>query len=106
MAISEKQPALVLRRSGPESVGPNLKVVFISFMFYGFGWGLYTAVLPAIRANSEVTNGEFGTALLGMALTAMPVMLTFGRLLDRFGRAPAVIAAALFALTLPLPIMA
>lgn len=53
---------------------------------WGVFWGGWGALLPAIKAATGASEAVFGTALLGVATGALPAMLLFGPLVDRFGR--------------------
>jgi MFS family permease len=66
-----------------------LYVPYASFTAFGVFWGTWGAALPALRSHAGVSEGELGTALLFVAVGALPAMLLTGRLLDRFGSRPA-----------------
>jgi MFS family permease len=78
----------------------------LAFGSFGLLWGLFAAALPVIKAKTGTGDGEFGTALVFIALAAAPTMFVVGRLLDRLGRRVAVVAALLFCAVTPLPTLA
>ena len=92
------------RGSGRAAERRGLLTAFTSF---GAFWGCWAAVLPAVRLQAHVTDGQLGLALCAIALSAVPVMPVAGRLVDRFGPHQALPAALLlFAAVLPLAALA
>ncbi len=74
----------------------------LAFFAFGCFWGAWSAVLPAIRTQAGVSDGQLGLALAAVALSAVPVMPPAGRLVDRFGAARTVpLSLVAFALVLP-----
>ncbi len=55
------------------------------FLLYGSLIGTWTARIPAVKAELELSDGRLGFALLGLALGAVTGMQVAGRLVDRFG---------------------
>jgi MFS family permease len=77
--------------------------LLLAFVAFGGFWGAWAAVLPAIRAQAHLSDGQLGLALGAIALSAVPVMPLAGRLVDRFGAGRALPATmTAFALVLPL----
>lgn len=69
---------------------------YAAFAAFGIFWGAWGAALPALRTQAGVTDGELGTALLFVGLSALPTMAFTGRAVDRFGlRVAAWLLAAL-----------
>lgn len=78
---------------------------FLAFTAFGLLWGLYAAAMPEIKARTGASDGELGTALACVGLAAAPAMFVVGRLLDRYGRAVAVVSVCVFAVVAPLPLL-
>lgn len=64
-----------MRRRGP----------LAAFFAFGFFWGAWAALVPAIQEAVGATKGELGLALLFVAIGSLPSMLVAGRELDRHG---------------------
>lgn len=74
--------------------------------FGGFGafWGCWVAVLPDVREQVGVDDGQLGLALAAIAVAALPAMPLAGRLMDRHGPTRLVPASMLlFAVATLLP---
>ncbi|WP_157550551.1 MFS transporter [Nocardioides jensenii] len=71
---------MVFRRSVVARLSPHL-----AFASFGVFWGSWGAVLPSIKTQAELTDGELGTALLCVGVGALPAMRLTGRLIDRHG---------------------
>jgi MFS family permease len=79
----------------------------LAFLVFGAFWGAWSAVLPAVREQAGLSDGELGAALAAIAVASVPVMLVTGRLVDRFGPRRSVPGACLlFAVAVPLPAFA
>lgn len=77
--------------------------LFAAFLVFGMFWGAWSAVLPAIRAQADVSDGELGLAMGAVAFSAVPVMPLAGRLVDRFGARRALpLTLTAFAVVVPL----
>lgn len=59
--------------------------LLLAFAVFGGFWGAWSAVLPALRAQAGISDGQLGLALGAIALSAVPVMPVAGRLVDRLG---------------------
>jgi MFS family permease len=78
--------------------------LILAFLAFGVFWGAWSATLPALRAQTHVSDGELGLALGAIALSAVPVMPVAGRLVDRLGARRVLPATLLFfGLVVPLP---
>ncbi len=78
--------------------------LILAFLGFGVFWGAWSATLPAIKAQTGISDGQLGLALGAIALSAVPVMPLAGRLVDRVGARRALPASLLaFAVVLPLP---
>jgi MFS family permease len=78
--------------------------LLIGFAVFGSFWGAWAALLPAVKAQTDVSDGALGLALAVIALTAVPATLVGGRVVDRLGAARTVRATLLaFAVVAPLP---
>ena len=64
-----------VRRRGP----------LAAFFAFGFFWGGWAALVPAIQDAVGASKGELGLALLFVAIGSLPSMLVTGRELDRHG---------------------
>jgi MFS family permease len=60
--------------------------VLAGFLSFGIFWGAWGAMLPALKQQSCVGDGEFGIAVLMIGLGALCSMRPTGRAIDRFGR--------------------
>jgi MFS family permease len=56
-----------------------------AFFAFGFFWGGWAALVPAIQDAVGASKGELGLALLFVAIGSLPAMLIAGRELDRHG---------------------
>jgi MFS family permease len=75
-----------------------------AFAVFGSFWGAWAALLPAVKHQVGVSDGQLGIALAVIALTATPATLIGGRVLDRLGAARVLPASMVaFALCVPLP---
>jgi MFS family permease len=64
-----------VRRRGP----------LAAFFAFGFFWGAWAALVPAIQDAVGASKGQLGLALLFVAIGSLPSMLVTGRELDRHG---------------------
>ena len=64
-----------MRRRGP----------LAAFFAFGFFWGGWAALVPAIQDAVGASKGQLGLALLFVAIGSLPSMLVTGRELDRHG---------------------
>ncbi|TWD81415.1 fucose permease [Kribbella amoyensis] len=55
------------------------------FAAFGLFWGAWGAILPAVRTEARVGDGELGIALLMVGLGALVSMRFTGYLIDRYG---------------------
>ncbi|RZT28606.1 fucose permease [Kribbella sp. VKM Ac-2569] len=76
------------------------------FAAFGLFWGAWGAVLPAIRVDAGVNDGELGVALLMIGLGALVSMRFTGYLIDRYGGVVLPVVTVLFALCGVLPALA
>lgn len=76
------------------------------FVAMGLFWGTWAALLPDMKLRVGATDGEFGLALLGTGVGALPAMLITGRLWRRFGWGLLSVSALAFALAALLPLLA
>ncbi|MER6580574.1 MFS transporter [Nonomuraea sp. NPDC001023] len=60
-------------------------VPYAGFTVFGAFWGVWGASVPAIRDQAGLTDGQLGTALLFIAVGALPAMPLAGRAVDRWG---------------------
>jgi len=76
----------------------------LAFAAFGLFWGAWAALLPALKAQVGLSDGELGLALGALALAALPSMPLAGRLVDRFGAAKLVrLSLVAFAVVTPFP---
>lgn len=61
------------------------RALLLAFGAFGSFWGAWAALLPAIRDDVGVDDGQLGLALAAIAATALPAMPFAGRLVDRLG---------------------
>lgn len=83
------------------------RALLLAFGFFGAFWGAWSALVPAIQAQTALSDGGLGLCLAAIPLGALPATRLAGRLVDRHGSArvlPIVLAG--FALTVPLPAFA
>lgn len=78
--------------------------LLLAFGVFGTFWGAWAALLPAVKAQTGVSDGGLGLALAVIALAAVPAILVGGRVVDRLGAARVLPATMLaFAVSAPLP---
>ena len=83
------------------------RALIASFTVFGVFWGCYSALVPAIQAQTGLTDGRLGLCLAAIPLGALPTMRLAGRLVDRHGPARLMpLSLGLFALVVPLPALA
>jgi MFS family permease len=76
----------------------------LAFFVFGLFWGSWSAVLPALRSQAHLSDGQLGLALGAIAVSAVPMMPVAGHLADRFGARIALpVAIVAFGLVVPLP---
>jgi MFS family permease len=63
------------------------RALLLSFVAFGSFWGALAALLPDLRAQAGVDDGQLGLAMGAVALSALPAMPLAGRLMDRSGAA-------------------
>lgn len=81
--------------------------LLLAFLVFGGFWGAWAAVLPAVRMQAQVSDGQLGLALAAVAVSAVPVMPLAGRLVDRWGARRALPATLLvFGVVVPLSALA
>ncbi len=78
----------------------------LGFVVFGLFWGGWGAILPAVRANAGVSDGELGVALLMVGLGALLAMRLAGHLVDRFGGPVMPVATIAFGVSAVLPALA
>jgi MFS family permease len=76
------------------------------FGAFGLFWGAWGAVLPAVKAEAGVGDGELGAALLMIGLGALLSMRFTGYLIDRYGGIVLPVVVLLFGLSGVLPALA
>jgi MFS family permease len=76
------------------------------FAAFGLFWGAWGAILPAVRTEAGVSDGQLGAALLMIGLGALLSMRFTGYLIDRYGGVVLPAAALLFGLCGLLPALA
>lgn len=86
--------------------GRERRRTLAGFAAFGLFWGVWGAVLPAVKTNSAVTDGQLGVALLMIGLGALLSMRLTGIAIDRHGAAVLPIAMLLFGVCGVLPAFA
>jgi predicted MFS family arabinose efflux permease len=76
------------------------------FAAFGLFWGTWGAILPAVRTEAGVSDGQLGAALLMIGLGALLSMRFTGYLIDRHGGVVLPTAVLLFGLCGLLPALA
>ncbi|NEA35025.1 MFS transporter [Streptomyces sp. SID13031] len=76
------------------------------FGAFGLFWGAWGAVLPAVKAETGVSDAQLGGALLMVGLGALFSMRFTGYLIDRYGGVVLPVAVLLFAACGVLPALA
>jgi MFS family permease len=78
--------------------------LLLAFGVFGAFWGAWAELLPAVKAQTEASDGQLGLALAVIALAAVPATLVGGRVADRVGAGRLLRGSmAAFALAAPLP---
>ncbi|MDX6249416.1 MAG: hypothetical protein QOF10_2776 [Kribbellaceae bacterium] len=62
-----------------------MRKTLAGFAAFGLYWGAWGAILPAVKAEAGVSDGELGIALLMVGLGALLSMRFTGYLIDRYG---------------------
>lgn len=96
----------VIATTGVGAERLRVSTVLVVFAAFGVLWGIYAAALPVIKDRTGAGDGALGAALVCVGLAAVPAMMVVGRLVDRRGRAVAVVAVCAFAAVAPLPFIA
>lgn len=76
------------------------------FAAFGLFWGAWGAILPAVKSEAGVSDGQLGAALLMVGLGALVSMRLTGYLIDRYGGVVLPVVVFLFALCGVLPALA
>jgi MFS family permease len=61
------------------------RALLLAFGVFGVFWGAWSSLLPAIKAQAHLSDGQLGLALAAIAVAALPAMPVAGRLVDRLG---------------------
>jgi MFS family permease len=77
-----------------------------AFAVFGLFWGGWAALVPLVQSDVGASKGALGTALLGIAVGALPAMAATGRAVDRHGTRVVPVALAVFAVAAVLPAFA
>ncbi|MEV0283431.1 MULTISPECIES: MFS transporter [unclassified Kribbella] len=83
-----------------------MRRTLVGFGAFGLFWGAWGAILPAVRSESGVGDGELGLALLMVGLGALASMRFTGYLIDRYGGPVLPVVVVLFGATGVLPALA
>ncbi len=59
--------------------------MLVAFAALGVWWGAWGALVPAIQAHADVTEGELGVAMLFVGVGALTTMRASGSWMDRHG---------------------
>ncbi len=70
-------------------------LILSAFAAFGLMYGVWQVLLANLALDLQLSSGALGLALSGGALASIPVMLLGGRLADRLGARPVIIASAL-----------
>ncbi len=97
---------IAVQRGRDPPVAWERRRALAGFAAFGMFWGTWGAVLPDVKANSAVTDGQLGVALLMIGLGALLSMRLTGLAIDRFGTAVLPTVMLLFGLCGVLPAFA
>lgn len=87
--------------------GREKRGLLAAFAVFGAYWGCWAALLPAVKEQAGLSDGQLGLAMAAIALAALPTMPLAGRLVDRLGAARLVRLSLLaFGVVTPLPALA
>ncbi|MCG8509711.1 MAG: MFS transporter [Rhodospirillales bacterium] len=78
----------------------------MGFIAMGIFWGVWSALIPQVKADIGADDADLGRALVFVAMGAIPAMIAGGRLSDRFGPWLLPFSIALFGLASVLPALA
>jgi MFS family permease len=87
-----RAPIRALRLARDPALGPVAALAAL-----GVWWGGWASLVPAVKEDAGLTEGELGLAVLGVGVGALPAMLVAGPVGDRFGRRAIVLALVAFA---------
>lgn len=80
------------------------RALLCAYAIFGLFWGSWVVLLPALKLQVGLSDGQLGLELAAIALSALPSMPLAGRLVDRYGIGRFVRYALLvFAIVAPLP---
>ena len=71
--------------------------LLLGYGVWGVFWGIWGALLPAVKLEAHASDAILGATLLFVAVGALPAMLFMGRLIDRFGSRVLIVSFFLFA---------
>lgn len=63
----------------------DIRAPLAGFVAMGLFWGAWGALIPVVQLTTGASDASLGTALLCIALGAIPSMIAGGQLIDRFG---------------------
>ena len=78
------------------SSGRSRLPALAAFFAFGYLWGSWAAIVPAVQAATGTSKGQLGLALLCVGLGSLPAMVLVG---PRIDRAPLLLPVSLGALT-------
>ena len=79
----------------PDTLRHSRIAAALLFLLYGALIGTWTARIPAVKGQLELSDGRLSIALVGLALGAVTGMQLAGRLVDRYGSRRIMVPAAL-----------
>ena len=79
----------------PDTLRRSRIATALLFLLYGTLIGTWTARIPAVKQDLDLSDGRLSIALVGLALGAVTGMQLSGRLVDRYGSRRVIIPAAL-----------
>src|SRR5260370_21525933 len=74
------------------------RAVYAGFAVFGGFWGAWGGLIPAIRGQAGISNGQVGTAVLFIGAGALPAIVLPGRRRDRWGQPAAAVLLPLLLL--------
>ncbi|MYZ39513.1 MULTISPECIES: MFS transporter [unclassified Streptomyces] len=96
-------PSLVIK-ARKLSVSDPESALYVVFFINGLVLASWAPRIPQVKEQLQLSDGQLGLALLGVALGSVPAMPAAGSLVNRFGsRAVARTAVLLYAAAIALP---
>ncbi len=89
--------------AGSPPTRPNTSGLIFAATSWGLFWGGWAGLLPEVKDQIDATDSEFGLALFGIPLGALPAMVITGKLVSRLRERALPLVLLAFAVACALP---